>query len=107
RRVQYLRGVLMRGGMLKDDALPINTVEVGRQCALRTEKTHMVGSRRIQRDENDIWFARSENGSRKRNRNQKAEKNQSSGPQHDKQCNAWRPRSETDQPEHWARLNTV
>ncbi len=106
-RVRHHGERRLRVGMLKDDALPSKTVEVGRQCAVRTEKTHMVGSRRIQRDENNIWFARSEKGSRKRNRNQKAEKNQSSGPQHDKQCNAWRPRSETDQPEHWARLNTV
>src|SRR5204862_2608192 len=106
-RVRHHRERRLRVGMLKDDALPSKTVEVGRQCAVRTEKTHAVGSRRIQRDENNIWFARSEKGSWKGNRDQKAEKNQSSGPQHEKQSNAWRPRSETDQLECWARLGNV
>src|SRR5205814_10087098 len=105
-RVQHHGERRLRVGMLKDDALPRKTVEVGRQCAVRTEKTHAVGSRRIQRDENNIWFARTAKGNRKGNRDQKAEKNQSSGPQHEKQSKASQPRPETDQLEHWPRLNT-
>jgi hypothetical protein len=79
--------------MLKDDALTSNTVEAGGQPAARTEKTHTVRSRRIQRDENDVWFARCERESREATEDQAGEKNQSSTPQHGKQSNRLRKNS--------------
>ena len=49
--------------MLEDDALPSQAIEVRRKRAFGAEKAHVVGTRRVQRDKNEVGLRRTGGGS--------------------------------------------
>ena len=83
RRVGYNGQGGLRVSALKNDTLPGESIKIWSDFARCTEKTHSVGSRRIQSDEHDVWLGRGE-----RNRRENTQEQETNDlPQHGKQSN--------------------